>query len=208
MRTIVMGAGVVGVSTAYYLAQEGHKVTVIERHPAPARETSFQNAGLLAVAHANAWASPRAPMVLVKSLWQKDAALIFRLRLDPQMWRWSFDFLRNCTAARFRTNTLRKLRICQYSDQLMKDFKAETGIAFDDLRKGLLYCFSDQAHFDRAANGTELLRSGGLVLEVKDRDQVVAIEPALASYKEHLKGRALLPERRQRRCPCVLRAGG
>lgn len=188
MKTIVMGGGVVGVTTAYFLAKEGHEVTVIERQPDAAQETSFQNVGLLAAAHASAWASPRAPMILLQSLWQKDAALIFRWRLDPRMWAWSLQFLKNCTSERFKVNTVRKLKICQYSQQVMKEIRAETGITFDDLHEGLLYVYRDPAHFDQAASALKLLTDNGLELERKDHDQVARIEPALEPVKDKIVG--------------------
>ncbi|MGH6952973.1 MAG: D-amino acid dehydrogenase [Alphaproteobacteria bacterium] len=193
MKAIVMGAGVVGVTTAYFLAKDGHEVTLIERQPAAAQETSFQNMGLLAVAHANAWASPRAPMILLKSLWDKDAALILHLRPDPRLWLWGLKFLRECTAERFRVNTLRKLRICRYSHEVMNELKRETRIAFDDLQKGLLYAFRDRAHFEQAASASSFMRENGVRLEVKTPSEIAAIEPAFEQVKDKLVGALYCP---------------
>lgn len=193
MRTIVMGGGVVGVTTAYYLARDGHEVTVIERQPELAMETSFQNAGLLAVAHAFAWASPRAPKILLRSLWDKDAALIFRLGLDLRMYSWSLKFLKNCTAERYRINTLRKLRICQYSQDLMDGLKKDMKIEFDDLQKGLLYMFRDQAHMEQAATASKFLTDNGIKLELKNRDEAARIEPAFEPVKQLYVGGLYCP---------------
>ena len=104
MRVLVLGGGVIGVTTAYYLARDGHEVTVVERHPAAAGETSYANAGLVAPAHAYAWASPKALKILFKSLFMKDQALRLRLRADPRMWRWGMQFLAQCTEERARIN--------------------------------------------------------------------------------------------------------
>src|SRR5262245_14057926 len=106
MRALVLGAGVVGVTTAYELARDGHEVAVIDRQPEPANETSFANAGMVACGHAFAWASPKAPRILLRSLFRDDQPLKFRLRLDPRMWAWSAAFLRQCNAAAARRNTL------------------------------------------------------------------------------------------------------
>jgi D-amino-acid dehydrogenase len=105
MHVLVMGAGVIGITTAYQLLRDGHQVTVLERLSAAADETSFGNAGAIAPGHAYAWSSPRAPMTLLRSLWRNDQALRFRFSLDPKLWRWSLRFLRQCNSARYRANT-------------------------------------------------------------------------------------------------------
>ena len=115
MRVLVLGSGVVGVASAWYLARAGHEVTVLDRQPAAGMETSFANAGMIAPGHSYSWASPRAPMILLKSLWRNDTSLRYRLKLDPRMWAWSLKFLANCTAEKNRRNTLIKLKLCIYS---------------------------------------------------------------------------------------------
>ena len=120
MKIVVLGAGVVGVATAYLLAREGHEVTVLDRQPGAARETSFSNAGIIAPGHVYAWASPRAPAILLKSLWREDTALRFRLKPDPQLWLSSLKFLANCTAERNRRNTLVKLRLALFSREELR----------------------------------------------------------------------------------------
>src|SRR3990172_9591068 len=193
MRIIVLGGGVIGVTTAYYLARAGHEVVVIERHDAVAQETSFANAGLIAPGHSYAWASPRAPMTLLRSLFQKDSALKLRLRADPRMWAWGLRFLANCTAARSRANTLIKLALCQYSQQALIALRRETGIAYDEIVRGALYLYRDPALFAAGVRNMALLNDHGMALEAIDPARCVAIEPALAAARDKLAGAIYAP---------------
>jgi D-amino-acid dehydrogenase len=129
MKVVVIGAGVVGLTTAYELCKDGHEVTVVERHDDAAEETSFGNAGLIAPGHSYTWASPKAPKILLASLFRRDQALRFSPSLDPDLYRWSLKFLRQCTAERARVNTLTKLRLCRYSQERLHAIVADTGIA-------------------------------------------------------------------------------
>lgn len=193
MRVIVLGAGVVGVATAWYLAGDGHEVVVVDRQTAVGRETSFANAGLIAPGHVYAWASPRAPMVLLRSLWQEDAALRFRLRADPRMWAWGLRFLANCTASRNRANTLRKLSLCLYSQKLLGELARDAGVAFDRIAAGLLYLYRERAHFETGVANMAMLRDNGLPLEAVDPDRIVALEPQLAGAKAKFAGAIYAP---------------
>src|SRR5262249_44263852 len=193
MKIIVMGGGLMGVTTAWYLAQAGHEVTVIDRREGVARETSFANAGLIAPGHSYAWASPRAPMILLKSLFSRDAALRFRLRADPRMWAWSLRFLANCTAARNRANTLVKVRLCTYSGEALIALRRETGIAYDETAKGALYLYRDKEHLQSGLANMGLLNGEGLGLTALDPDGVAALEPALAHFKGRLAGAIYAP---------------
>lgn len=181
MHIIVLGGGVVGVTTAYYLLREGHEVTVLDRQAEPARETSFANAGLVAPGHAYTWASPRAPRILWKSLFDDSQALRLKLRADPAMWRWCLQFLMNCTAERSRRNTSRKLALCVYSQRALRELVAETGVAYHGIRRGLLYVYRDAASLERGVNNAGVLRDGGQRMEIFDRTGVVRVEPALAA---------------------------
>ncbi len=183
-----MGGGVIGVTTAYYVAGSGHEVTVIERQPGVAAETSFANAGILAPGHAHAWASPSAPMTLLKSLVRGDTALRLRLRFDPKMWLWGLHFLRNCTAARNRANTLCKLRLCLYSVEALKALREDAGIAYDELTQGALYLYREPAQLDAALANMALLTENGLAMTTIDRDRIAALEPALAHVKDKFAG--------------------
>jgi D-amino-acid dehydrogenase len=188
MQVVVLGAGLLGVTTAYYLAREGHKVTVIDRQKEPARETSFANAGLLTPGHAYAWASPRAPMILLKSLWRDDTALRYRLRLDPRMWAWSLKFLANCTAARNRANTLIKVRLCLYSLAETGRVSDETGIVWDRSQTGAIYLYREAGHFRSGCENMALLAKEGVEARIIDADEVATLEPALAGVKDRFAG--------------------
>ncbi|MCI0431846.1 MAG: D-amino acid dehydrogenase [Rhodospirillales bacterium] len=193
MRIIVLGAGVVGVATAYCLARDGHEVTVVDRQPGPARETSFSNAGLVAPGHVYAWASPRAPAILLQSLWREDTALRFRLRLDPALWLWSLRFLANCTAARNRRNTLTKLRLALFSRDELHRIAAEAGIDCGLAGQGALYLYRDKTHLATGFANSALLRDHGLAIETADPDRCVELEPALGRAKDKLAGGLYCP---------------
>ena len=188
MRAIVLGAGVVGTAAAYYLARDGHEVTVLERHEAPGLETSYANAGLVAPGHSYAWASPAAPRILAKSLIAADQALRLRPRLDPRMWSWLVQFLLQCTDARARANTTRKLRLCRYSTDLLTELTRETRVQYDGLARGNLYVYRSARSFEAGVRRTRLLRDQGLELEELDRDGLCAREPALEPVRERLAG--------------------
>nr|WP_298681899.1 D-amino acid dehydrogenase [uncultured Dongia sp.] len=188
MRIVVLGAGLLGVTSAYYLAKEGHEVVVIERRPEAARETSFANAGLVTPGHASSWASPRAPMILLKSLWRNDTSLRYRLRLDPRMWLWSLQFLRNCTTARNRAATKTKIKLCLYSQAEMLRVGREEGLEWDRIAKGAIYLYSDPAAFRAGKESMRFLADQGIEVNVLDPDQLVALEPALARAKGTLAG--------------------
>src|SRR5262249_16603961 len=141
MKVLVLGGGIIGVTTAWMLAKDGHEVSLVERHSEPAEGASFANAGLVAPGHAYVWSSPPAPLILLKSLYTQDQALRFRPSLDPHLWTWSYAFLRECTVERARINTLRKHRLCLYSQEVLHQILAETGIAYDGRKGGLLYLY-------------------------------------------------------------------
>lgn len=193
MKILVLGSGVIGVTTAYYLARDGHEVAVVDRQSEPASEISFANAGLIAPAHAYAWASPTAPKILLKSLLDPDQALRFRPRADPRMWSWLLLFLRECTAARARINTIRKLRLCLYSLEAMHEVVDDTGVHYDGRTGGNLYLYRTQASFDAGVAHTSILRENGLELEFIDRDRVTTLEPALAPAKHKIAGAVFSP---------------
>ena len=193
MEAIVLGSGVVGTAAAYYLARDGHQVTVLERHEAPGLETSYANAGLVAPGHSYAWASPAAPRILARSLVAADQALKLRPRLDPRMWAWLWRFLLQCTDERARANTARKLRLCRYSTDLLTELAAETGIEYDGLARGNLYVYRTERSFEAGVERTRLLRDHGLELEVLDREGLCAREPALEPVKERLAGGLFSP---------------
>jgi D-amino-acid dehydrogenase len=194
MKTIVMGGGVIGVTTAWYLAQAGHEVTVIDRRDGVGRETSFANAGLIAPGHSYAWASPRAPMMLLKSLFGADTALRLRLRADPRLWAWGLRFLANCTNARNRANTSVKVRLCSYSREALIALRKATGITYDETAKGALYLYRDKEHLKSGRANMQLLNDHGVGLKELDPDGVATLEPALAHFKSKLAGAVYAPK--------------
>ena len=177
MKVLVMGAGVIGVTTAYCLARDGHQVTVVERLPEAAGETSYANAGLLAPGHAFAWASPKAPKILLKSLFKSGQALRLKPRLDPQLMAWGLRFLGQCTEERARINTRRKLRLCSYSLACLHEVVAATGVEFDYLKRGNLYCYRDRDAFRAGVEHMKVLQDGGLDIEVCEPERVAELEP-------------------------------
>ncbi len=193
MRIVVLGGGVMGVTTAYYLAAEGHEVVVLDRQKAVGQETSFANAGLIAPGHVYAWASPRAPMILLKSLFRDDTALRFRLKADPRLWAWSLRFLANCTAARNRKNTLRKLSLCLYSQKVLNELRAEAKLDYDRTAAGLLYLYRDKAHFDTGVANMAMLNNHGMNLQAVDPTRIAELEPQLAHARDKLAGAIYAP---------------
>ncbi len=193
MRVLVLGGGVVGVTTAYQLQRDGHEVTLIERNADVAAETSWGNAGMIAPGHSFVWSSPKAPMILLKSLFMKDQALRFRLSTDPRLYTWSWKFLMECTDARARRNTLLKHRLAAYSQAVLKDVLADEVIDYDRNDRGILYFHRSQEALDRGVEHMQILQSDGQVIEVLDRDGVVAVDPSLASAKDKIAGGIYCP---------------
>ncbi len=188
MRILVLGAGVVGVAAAWYLAEDGHEVSVIDRQPGAALETSFANGGQISASHAEPWANPGAPLQALKWLGRKDAPLLFRLTADPWQWRWGVQFLVECLPSRTRRNTLQCLNLALYSRDCLKSLRAATGIEYDHLERGVLQFYTDAREFADGVKAAELMRRFGCDREVKTVDECTAIEPALAQCRDRLTG--------------------
>ena len=193
MRIVVLGGGVVGVTTAYQLQRDGHEVVVVERNPEVASGASFGNAGMIAPGHSFVWSSPRAPIVLAKSLMLKDQALRFKLSADPRLYAWTWGFLKECTAAKARRNTLLKHRLAAYSQQVLDGVVADEAIDYDRNTRGILYFYRSQKALDGGVEHMKLLESDGQTIKVLTRDQVVALEPNLAHARESIAGAILCP---------------
>ncbi|HEX2580668.1 MAG TPA: D-amino acid dehydrogenase [Dongiaceae bacterium] len=193
MKILVLGGGLLGVTSAYYLARDGHEVTVIDRQAEPARETSYANASLISPGHAYAWARPSAPWELIKSLVSSETALRYRLRLDPAQWRWSLAFLKNCTRAKYRRHTAIKLRLCVYSQEQTREVSLRENLSWDNIQRGLLYLFRDANHLAAAEKSAALLRAHGIEVRALTRDEVVAREPALQPIGARLVGALYAP---------------
>jgi D-amino-acid dehydrogenase len=193
MRIVVLGGGVVGVTTAYQLQQDGHEVVVIERNPEVASGASWGNAGMIAPGHSFVWSSPRAPIVLAKSLMLKDQALRFRLSADPRLYAWTWGFLKECTAPKARRNTLLKHRLAAYSQTVLDRVVADEAIDYDRNTRGILYFYRSQKALDAGVEHMKLLESDGQAIKVLSRDQVIALEPNLAHVREMIAGAILCP---------------
>jgi len=193
MRVVVLGAGVVGITTAYELARDGHQVVVVDRQDKAAMETSFSNAGMVSPGHAYTWASPRAPKILWQSLFRDDVALRLRLRMDPRMWSWCWRFLKECTAERAGINTGHKVRLCLYSLQRFAEVNATIPIDYDRTQRGAIYVYRDKDHYDRGVGAMGVLTSNGVTLRPVTTDEAVAIEPALAPDRANIAGAIYCP---------------
>lgn len=193
MRIVVLGGGVVGVTTAYQLQQDGHEVVVLERNGLTAAGTSWGNAGMIAPGHAFAWSSPQAPVILLKSLVIPDQALRFRFSTDPRLYVWSLAFLNECTEAKARVNTLRKHRLAAYSQSVLNQVAKRERLDFDWLDRGILYFYRSQASLDRGAQRMKLLEAEGQRIEILDRRGVLTLEPALAASGVNLAGGVYCP---------------
>jgi D-amino-acid dehydrogenase len=188
MKVLVLGAGVIGTSTAWYLAEAGHEVTVVDRREAPGMETSFANGGQISVSHAEPWANPEAPMKILQWLWRDDSPLLFRLRMDPNQWTWGARFLYECMPGRTRENIRQIVKLSLYSRDSLRELREQTGIEYDQLERGILHYFTDRSAFESAVRSVELVRSYGLDRDIKTVDEAVAIEPALAFARERIFG--------------------
>lgn len=191
MRVIVLGGGVVGVTTAYYLAKEGHEVTLVEKQARLAQDASSGNAGLIAPGHSYSWASPAAPRMMLQSLTGRATAIRVRPRLDPALIGWGLRFLRECRGDRPSENTLVKLDLCRYSRDLLLELASEEGIEYGQARSGVLYLHRDAEQLELAYAKSELLRSRGEDQEVIDAEACVRHEPALAAARDKIAGAVL-----------------
>ena len=194
MKVLVLGAGVVGVSTAYYLARAGHAVTVVDRQPGPGLETSRANGGQISANHTEPWANPSTPRKALKWLGRADAPLLLRPRLDPALWSWLVRFVRNCTPARARLNTERAMRIALYSRQCLGQLRDETGIEYDGLQRGILHIFRDGREFKHARTQAEFMTTLGCERRIIDAAACVALESALAAAEPSLVGGIYSPD--------------
>ncbi|TBF48639.1 D-amino acid dehydrogenase (plasmid) [Rhizobium leguminosarum] len=194
MKVIVLGAGIVGVTSAYQLAKAGHDVTVVDRQPGPALETSFANAGEVSFGYCSPWAAPGIPMKAMKWLFMKHAPLILRPKLDMAMLSWMARMLSNCTSERYAINKSRMLRLADYSRIALADLRAETGIAYDERMQGTLQLFRTQQQLEASAKDVKALAADGIPYEVLDRDGCIRFEPALKHVRDKIVGGLLTPK--------------
>lgn len=188
MKVIVLGAGLLGVTSAYFLRQQGHDVTVVDRQASPAAETSFANGGQISVSHAEPWANPSAPLKVLKWLGQEDAPLLFRIRADMRQWLWGLQFLRECTPARTRHNIEQIVRLGTYSRDTLQQLRHDIGIAYDERTQGILHFYTSEKEFDGAEGPAAQMRALGCDRRVISADEAVQLEPALRHIRPQLAG--------------------
>jgi D-amino-acid dehydrogenase len=194
VKVLILGSGVIGVTSAYYLARAGHEVTVVDRQPEPALETSFANAGEVSPGYSSPWAGPGVPVKAVKWLLMKHGPLVIRPKLDPVMWVWLLKMLRNCTSARYAVNKSRMIPIAEYSRDCLRDLRRDIGIQYDERSQGTLQLFRYQAQLDGTGEDIAVLKQYGVPYEVLSREGCIAVEPALAGVKEKFAGGLRLPQ--------------
>ncbi len=188
MKVIVLGAGIIGTASAWFLQKAGHEVTVIDRQPGPALETSFANGGQISVSHAEPWANPTAPLKVLKWLGREDAPLLFRPRADWLQWRWGMAFLRECTPARTAHNIRQIVALAEYSRQTLQAVRSETGISYDCETRGILHFYADEEEFRQSLPAAQLMRDLGCPRQTISADEVVRIEPALRAIRQKIVG--------------------
>src|SRR6266571_1915118 len=193
MTVLVLGGGVVGVTTAYYLARDGAEVEVVEGAAELATDATAGNAGIIGPGHSFAWASPRAPAMLARSLLGKQTAIQVRLRPDPSLVTWGLRFLRECTAERASRNTLVKLRLCQYSQRQLDQLARDEQIDYLDSHTGILYLYRDARELELGAAKMQLLADHGQECRVLDAAEVVAVDPVFAPVQDRIAGAVYSP---------------
>lgn len=193
MQVVILGAGVVGVTTAYYLARQGHKVTVLDRQPDAGLETSFANAGEVTVGYAAPWSGPGLPLKALKWTFSADSPMRFRPRLDPAMAGWIWRWWRNCTTPRYIENKSRMVRLAAYSLSCLRSLREETGIRYDEGSGGTLQLFRTAAQLESADKDIEIIRKLGVACELLDANACLDIEPGLTGSAADIAGGLRLP---------------
>lgn len=193
MKVTVLGAGIIGITTAYQLAKAGHEVTVVDRQSGPALETSFANAGEVSFGYCSPWAAPGIPMKALKWIFMEHAPLILRPKLDVAMLSWVAQMLRNCTSERYALNKSRMLQLSDYSRLSLKQLREEISIDYDARMQGTLQLFRTQQQLDASAKDVKALAADGIAYEVLDRDGCIRVEPALAHVRDKIIGGLLTP---------------
>ncbi|MCC0042897.1 MAG: D-amino acid dehydrogenase [Brucellaceae bacterium] len=193
MKVLVLGGGVIGVTSAYYLAKAGHEVEVIEQSEGPATQTSFANAGQISPGYASPWAGPGVPLKALKWLTMRHGPLVVRPKADPAMWAWMLRMLRNCTSSRYALNKARMVPLAEYSRDCLRELRNETGISYDERSLGTLQLFRTQRQLDDVSKDVSVLRQFCVDYEVLDRAGCIAAEPGLAHASTEFVGGLRLP---------------
>ena len=188
MKVIVLGAGIIGVSTAWHLLERGHEVTVVDRQPDAAMETSFANAAQISVSYCEPWANRDAPLKALKWMFSKEAPLLFRPQMDWQQWRWGMQFLAQCNDAAFERNVQQIVALGAYSHDALKEVVRATGIEYQRLERGIAHFYTDQKSFDTAGDAAALMRKYGVARRLVNRDELLKIEPAFRQFSDRIVG--------------------
>ncbi|UOD51233.1 D-amino acid dehydrogenase [Orrella daihaiensis] len=188
MKVVVLGSGVVGACSAWWLRQQGHDVVVVDREAGPAQETSFANGGQISVSYAEPWANPQAPLKLLKWMGKDDAPLLFRPQFDWRQWVWGLAFLRECLPSRLAPNIRAMVRLAQYSQETLTQMREELGLQYHQLQRGILNFYRDQDEFEGSQKAADVMRDYGLDRKIVSADEVIAIEPALAPHRASIVG--------------------
>lgn len=193
MKVLVLGGGVIGVATAYYLARAGHEVEVVDRQSGPALETSYANAGEVSPGYSAPWAGPGVPVKAIRWMLMQHSPLVIWPLLDPAMWRWGAMMLANCTAKAYALNKSRMVPLAEYSRDCLKALRAETGIRYDERAQGTLQLFRTHRQLDGIGGDVAVLQQYGVPFEVLDRAGFCAVEPALKLTQHKFVGALRLP---------------
>lgn len=188
MRVVVLGAGIIGTSTAWHLLERGHEVTLVDRQPDAALETSFANAAQISVSYCEPWANREAPLKALKWMFDREAPLLFRPQLDWAQWRWGLQFLAQCNDAAFERNVAQIVALGAFSHETLKAMVAQTGIEYQRSQRGIAHYYTDTKSFEGAAAAAELMRRHGVHRRVIDREELLRIEPSLRAFGERLVG--------------------
>jgi D-amino-acid dehydrogenase len=193
MQVVVLGAGIIGVSTAWQLLQRGHGVTLVDRQPDAALETSFANAAQISVSYCEPWANREAPLKALKWMFSPTAPLLFRPQMDLDQWRWGLQFLGQCNDTAFERNVAQIVALGAYSHAALKDVVAQTGIEYSRLECGIAHYFSDQRSFDSASEAAALMRKFGVKRHLLTREELLKVEPALKAFADRIVGGTFTP---------------
>jgi len=193
MRVVVLGSGVVGVASAWYLRQAGHDVTVIDRQPGPAQETSAGNAGQISPGYAAPWAAPGVPLKAIKWMFQRHAPLAISLDGTSSQLKWMWQMLRNCDARHYAENKGRMVRLAEYSRDCLKLLRETTGIQYEGRQGGTLQLFRTAAQYENATRDIAVLQDAGVPYQLLESARLAEVEPALAEVAHKLTGGLRLP---------------
>lgn len=188
MKVAVLGSGIIGVSTAWWLSQDGHDVVVLDRRNGPAQETSRANGGQISVSYAEPWANPQMPLKLLKWLMQDDAPLLFRPRLDARQWRWCLSFLRECLPGRLAPNVRALVGLAEYSRRTLKQMRPSLDFDYRHQEKGIITFYRDADSLDDSLQMADLMRDMGVDRRVMSVDELVQVEPGLAAARHLIVG--------------------